>query len=71
MKNKKKSKKRKLQDLQVEPTLDVLGSSGIKRVNNWDKPKSIATFKVTKIENKRRKEREVRTKVWINSSEWR
>lgn len=60
MKNKKKSKKRKLQDLHMEPTLDELGSSGIKKVNNWDKPKSIASFKITKMENKRRKERELR-----------
>jgi hypothetical protein len=68
MKN-KKSKKRKLKDLLEKKSSLTgdnvykkdLGTNGIKAVNNWDKPKSISEFKVTKKENKRRKQRQVRT----------
>lgn len=56
----KRAKKRKLKELRSVPAYKKdLGSHGIKVVNNWDKPKNISAFKVTKKENKRRKQREV------------
>lgn len=53
----KRAKKRKFKE--VPAYKKELGSHGIKVVNNWDKPKNISAFKVTKKENKRRKQREV------------
>lgn len=64
-----KSKKRKLSKEPLEKKSSLTGNNvykldfrghGIKTVNNWDKPKSIADFKVTKKENKRRKLRQMR-----------
>eukprot|EP00545_Synedropsis_sp_CCMP1620_P009434 CAMPEP_0119009662 /NCGR_PEP_ID=MMETSP1176-20130426/4517_1 /TAXON_ID=265551 /ORGANISM="Synedropsis recta cf, Strain CCMP1620" /LENGTH=390 /DNA_ID=CAMNT_0006962217 /DNA_START=126 /DNA_END=1298 /DNA_ORIENTATION=- len=64
-----KSKKRKLSKEPLEKKSSLTGNNvykidlrghGIKTVNNWDKPKSIAGFKVTKKENKRRKLRQMR-----------
>jgi len=67
MKQSKKIKKRKLKELLAQKSTSVmaydqdLGTHGIKVVNNWDRPKSISTFKVTKTENRRRTLRQVRT----------
>jgi hypothetical protein len=65
MKN-KTWKKKKRQKVEHPPSSVLayaqdLGTTGVKTVNNWDKQKSIATFTVTEMENKRRKEREVST----------
>lgn len=68
----KKAKKRKLKEmLEKKSSLtgrkkngskkDSGGNNGIKTKNNWDKPKAIAEFRVTKKENKRRKLRQVRS----------
>jgi len=71
----KRARKRKLKDLleqkqERNPDTPVLykedvGSEGVKKFSDIGKPKSIAQFKVTKKENKRREQRLVRYKLSV------